>query len=78
MLKVAQLKTLLQFGLMPHPELIKSPFCLVQLRQQPGNETRETGGDFVSQAFKYILLEIMTSDTLVNQTIGVVKYNCVV
>lgn len=33
-LKVSQLQTLLQFGLMPHPELLKSPFCLVQLRQQ--------------------------------------------
>lgn len=33
-LKVAQLETLLQFGVMPHPELIESPFCLVQLRQQ--------------------------------------------
>lgn len=39
-LKVAELEALLQFGLMPHPELIKSPFCLVQLRQQPGKEER--------------------------------------
>lgn len=41
-LKVAQLETLLQFGLMPHPELIESPFCLIQLRQQPGK--REEAG----------------------------------
>lgn len=34
-LKVAQLETLFQFGLVPHPELIESPFCLIQLRQQP-------------------------------------------
>lgn len=42
MLKVAQLETLFQFGLMPDPELIKSPFSFVQLRQQPenGEETR--------------------------------------
>ena len=33
-LKVAQFETLLQFGLMSHPELIESPFCLIQLRQQ--------------------------------------------
>ena len=33
-LKVAQLETLLQFGLMSYPELIESPFCLIQLRQQ--------------------------------------------
>lgn len=33
-LKVAQLETLLQFGVMPHPELIESPFGLIQLRKQ--------------------------------------------
>lgn len=37
-LKVSQLEALLQFGLMPHPELIERPFCLVQLRQEPGGE----------------------------------------
>lgn len=41
-LKVAELETLLQFGLMPHPELIESSFCLVQLRQQPGKEDGKT------------------------------------
>lgn len=41
-LKVAELEALLQFGLMPHPELIKSPLCLVQLRQQPGEEDGKT------------------------------------
>lgn len=43
-LKVSQLETLLQFGLMSHPELIKSSFCFVQLRQQPGikNNNKET------------------------------------
>lgn len=40
-LKVAQLEALLQFGLMPQPELIESPFCLVQLRQEPGGEDSE-------------------------------------
>lgn len=41
-LKVAQLETLLQFGLMPHPELIESPFCLIQLGQQPGKREETT------------------------------------
>lgn len=41
-LKVAELEALLQFGLMPDPELIKSPFGLVQLRQQPGKEDGKT------------------------------------
>lgn len=48
-LKVAQLETLLQFGMMPHPELIKSSLCLIQLRQQPGKgeeEGMETTRDF--------------------------------
>lgn len=40
-LKVAQLEALLQFGLMPHPELIESPLCLVQLRQEPGGKDSE-------------------------------------
>lgn len=40
-LKVAQLATLLQFGLVPHPELIESPFCLVQLGQQSEKRSRE-------------------------------------
>lgn len=43
-LKVAQLEALLQFGLMPHPELIESPFCLVQLRQQSERGAEEDMG----------------------------------
>lgn len=40
-LKVAQLEALLQFGLVPHPELVESSFCLVQLRQEPGGDGSE-------------------------------------
>lgn len=47
MLKVAQLKTLLQFGLMPHPELIERSFSLIQLRQESdGGAEKEKEQDF--------------------------------
>lgn len=39
--KMAQLETLLQFGVVPDPELIESPFSLVQLRQQSDRGAEE-------------------------------------
>lgn len=40
-LKLAQFETLLQFGPVPQPELIKRALCFIQLRQQsdPGSAT---------------------------------------
>lgn len=39
--KIAQLKTLFQFGLMPFPEVIERGFGLIQLPQEPGETQRQ-------------------------------------